>query len=116
VCDFCSQGFTGALKKSMSCCSSSFRGAYVSWEFLGGSGVAGFLKVVAYVFLLLNFIARIQYLIRYCLTGAKCVLREVCILRRLQHPNICALKDAFLRPSNTGWNQDKLAKYKLSSP
>mmetsp|Transcript_10308 Transcript_10308/g.26851 ORF Transcript_10308/g.26851 Transcript_10308/m.26851 type:complete len:739 (-) Transcript_10308:850-3066(-) len=36
------------------------------------------------------------------LEGAKCVLREVCILRRLYHPNICALKDAFLRPSSTG--------------
>eukprot|EP00967_Tisochrysis_lutea_P054430 scaffold68026_cov18-Tisochrysis_lutea.AAC.1 len=37
-----------------------------------------------------------------CCGGAKCVLREVCILRRLYHPNICALKDAFLRPSSTG--------------
>lgn len=34
--------------------------------------------------------------------NAKRVLREVCILRRLSHPNIIALKDVFLKPSPTG--------------
>jgi len=34
--------------------------------------------------------------------SAKRVLREVCILRRLSHPNIIALKDCFVRPSATG--------------
>ncbi|GMH34062.1 hypothetical protein BSKO_01896 [Bryopsis sp. KO-2023] len=34
--------------------------------------------------------------------NAKKVLREVCILRRLAHPNIISLKDAFVRPSETG--------------
>lgn len=32
----------------------------------------------------------------------KKVLREVCILRRLSHPFIISLRDAFLRPSSTG--------------
>ena len=30
------------------------------------------------------------------------VLREVCILRRLSHPFIISLRDAFLRPSSSG--------------
>lgn len=30
------------------------------------------------------------------------VLREVCILRRLRHPNLIAIRDAFVRPSATG--------------
>eukprot|EP00803_Ostreobium_quekettii_P009627 evm.model.scf_446EXC.6 EVM.evm.TU.scf_446EXC.6 scf_446EXC:55715-62744(+) len=34
--------------------------------------------------------------------NAKKVLREVCILRRLKHPNVIALKNAFVRPSSTG--------------
>jgi serine/threonine protein kinase len=34
--------------------------------------------------------------------NAKRVLREVCILRRLEHPNIIRLKDVFLKPSATG--------------
>ncbi len=33
---------------------------------------------------------------------AKRVLREVAILRRLAHPNVIALLDAFTRPSATG--------------
>lgn len=33
---------------------------------------------------------------------AKRVLREVCILRRMDHPGIIALKDVFLRPASTG--------------
>ncbi|KXZ53096.1 hypothetical protein GPECTOR_8g87 [Gonium pectorale] len=33
---------------------------------------------------------------------AKRVLREVCIMRRLEHPNIVRLKDVFLKPSPTG--------------
>lgn len=33
---------------------------------------------------------------------AKRVLREICILRRLTHPFIIELKDAFVRPSATG--------------
>ena len=33
---------------------------------------------------------------------AKRVLREVAILRRLAHPNVIALRDAFTRPSATG--------------
>eukprot|EP00879_Flechtneria_rotunda_P008475 GHRR01008879.1.p1 GENE.GHRR01008879.1~~GHRR01008879.1.p1 ORF type:complete len:383 (+),score=100.07 GHRR01008879.1:588-1736(+) len=33
---------------------------------------------------------------------AKRVLREVCILRRLEHPHIIGLKDVFLKPSSTG--------------
>lgn len=33
---------------------------------------------------------------------AKRVLREICILRRLRHPNIIGLRDAFSRPSTTG--------------
>ncbi|KAG2453430.1 hypothetical protein HYH02_001653 [Chlamydomonas schloesseri] len=36
------------------------------------------------------------------LENAKRVLREVCIMRRLEHPNIVRLKDVFLRPSPTG--------------
>ncbi|KAL4424747.1 hypothetical protein ABPG77_000090 [Micractinium sp. CCAP 211/92] len=32
----------------------------------------------------------------------KRVLREICILRRLQHPNIIGVRDAFVRPSATG--------------
>ena len=32
----------------------------------------------------------------------KKVLREVCILRRLNHPFIISLRDAFLRPSASG--------------
>ena len=35
------------------------------------------------------------------------VLREVCILRRLSHPFIISLRDAFLRPSSTGALQQK---------
>jgi hypothetical protein len=34
--------------------------------------------------------------------NTKRVLREVCILRRLEHKNIIALKDVFLRPASTG--------------
>jgi mitogen-activated protein kinase 1/3 len=34
--------------------------------------------------------------------NAKRVLREVCILRRLEHPHIIGLKDVFLKPSSTG--------------
>lgn len=30
------------------------------------------------------------------------VLREVCILRRLRHPNLISIRDAFVRPSATG--------------
>ena len=33
---------------------------------------------------------------------AKRVLREICILRRLEHPNIVAIRDCFTRPSATG--------------
>lgn len=33
---------------------------------------------------------------------AKRVLREICILRRLRHPNIIGLRDAFSTPSTTG--------------
>ncbi len=36
------------------------------------------------------------------LDNAKWVLRVVCILRRLDHPNIVALRDVMLRPSATG--------------
>ncbi|PNW75521.1 hypothetical protein CHLRE_12g530000v5 [Chlamydomonas reinhardtii] len=36
------------------------------------------------------------------LENAKRVLREVCIMRRLEHPNIVRLKDVFIRPSPTG--------------
>ncbi|PSC67989.1 Mitogen-activated kinase 14 isoform A [Micractinium conductrix] len=41
----------------------------------------------------------------------KRVLREICILRRLHHPNLIALRDAFVRPSATG--QCRLIKGKL---
>eukprot|EP00798_Chlamydomonas_sp_ICE-L_P027609 gene27609-7246_t len=34
--------------------------------------------------------------------NAKHVVREVCILRRLRHPNIVMLKDVFLKPASTG--------------
>ena len=34
--------------------------------------------------------------------NAKRVLREVCILRRLEHPHIIGLRDAFVRPAATG--------------
>lgn len=34
--------------------------------------------------------------------NAKRVLREVCILKRLQHPNVVQLLDVFLKPSPTG--------------
>jgi mitogen-activated protein kinase 1/3 len=33
---------------------------------------------------------------------ARRVLREICILRRLRHPFIITLLDAFLTPSSTG--------------
>ena len=33
---------------------------------------------------------------------AKRVLREVCILRRLHHPNLINLRDAFTRPASSG--------------
>jgi len=33
---------------------------------------------------------------------AKRVLREVCILRRLRHPFLINLRDAFTRPSSSG--------------
>ena len=33
---------------------------------------------------------------------AKRALREICILRRMRHPNIIGLRDAFSRPSSTG--------------
>lgn len=33
---------------------------------------------------------------------AKRVLREIAILRRTSHPNLIAIKDAFVRPSATG--------------
>ena len=36
------------------------------------------------------------------LENAKRVLREVCILRRLAHPGVVALRDVFLRPAPTG--------------
>ena len=36
---------------------------------------------------------------------AKRVLREVAILRRLAHPNVISLRDAFTRPSATGTHQ-----------
>ena len=36
---------------------------------------------------------------------AKRVLREICILRRLIHPFIIGLKNAFVQPSATGWLQ-----------
>jgi mitogen-activated protein kinase 1/3 len=36
---------------------------------------------------------------------AKRVLREVAILRRLAHPNVISLRDAFTRPSATGTPQ-----------
>lgn len=32
----------------------------------------------------------------------KRVLREICILRRLRHPNLIGIRDAFVRPSATG--------------
>uniref|UniRef100_A0A7R9Z379 Protein kinase domain-containing protein n=1 Tax=Chlamydomonas euryale TaxID=1486919 RepID=A0A7R9Z379_9CHLO len=38
----------------------------------------------------------------YSTENAKRVLREVCILRRLRHPNIIQLRDVFVRPSQTG--------------
>ncbi|KAL4422575.1 hypothetical protein ABPG75_008772 [Micractinium tetrahymenae] len=41
----------------------------------------------------------------------KRVLREICILRRLQHPNIIGVRDAFVRPSATG--QCRLIRGKL---
>lgn len=34
--------------------------------------------------------------------NAKRVLREVCILRRLSHPHIIRLLDVFIRPAQTG--------------
>lgn len=34
--------------------------------------------------------------------NAKRVLRELCILRRLDHPNIIHLHDAFTKPSSAG--------------
>uniref|UniRef100_A0A7R9Z669 Protein kinase domain-containing protein n=1 Tax=Chlamydomonas euryale TaxID=1486919 RepID=A0A7R9Z669_9CHLO len=34
--------------------------------------------------------------------NARRCLREVCIMRRLQHPNIVQLKDAFVKPCQTG--------------
>jgi serine/threonine protein kinase len=34
--------------------------------------------------------------------NAKRVLREVCILRRLEHPHVIALHDVFTTPSSTG--------------
>ena len=37
---------------------------------------------------------------------AKRVLREVAILRRLAHPNVISLRDAFTRPSATGTPQE----------
>ena len=33
---------------------------------------------------------------------AKRALREICILRRMRHPNIIGLRDAFSKPSSTG--------------
>ncbi|KIZ01795.1 hypothetical protein MNEG_6170 [Monoraphidium neglectum] len=36
------------------------------------------------------------------LENAKRVLREVCILRRMDHPGIISLKDVFLRPASSG--------------
>lgn len=33
---------------------------------------------------------------------AKRVLREVCILRRVSHPNVIGIRDCFVRPSATG--------------
>jgi mitogen-activated protein kinase 1/3 len=33
---------------------------------------------------------------------AKRVLREISILRRVNHPNLISLRDAFVRPSSTG--------------
>ncbi len=36
---------------------------------------------------------------------AKRVLREVCILRRLHHPFLINLRDAFTRPSSCGAHQ-----------
>lgn len=41
----------------------------------------------------------------------KRVLREICILRRLRHPNLIGIRDAFVRPSATG--QCRLVKGKL---
>lgn len=32
----------------------------------------------------------------------KRVLREICILRRLRHPNLIGIRDAFVKPSATG--------------
>lgn len=34
--------------------------------------------------------------------ATKRVLREICILRRLRHPNLIGIRDAFVRPSATG--------------
>ena len=39
---------------------------------------------------------------------AKRVLREVCILRRLDHPTIIGLRDAFVRPSSSGAGRSSL--------
>ena len=36
---------------------------------------------------------------------AKRVLREVCILRRLRHPFLINLRDAFTRPASSGVRQ-----------
>ncbi|KAG1665299.1 hypothetical protein FOA52_015876 [Chlamydomonas sp. UWO 241] len=38
----------------------------------------------------------------YSTENAKRVLREVCIMRRMCHPNVVQLKDVFVRPSQTG--------------
>eukprot|EP01025_Chloroclados_australasicus_P011969 TRINITY_DN15414_c0_g1_i1.p1 TRINITY_DN15414_c0_g1~~TRINITY_DN15414_c0_g1_i1.p1 ORF type:complete len:213 (+),score=21.57 TRINITY_DN15414_c0_g1_i1:178-816(+) len=38
----------------------------------------------------------------YSADYAKRVLREICIMRRVRHPNMIVLKDAFVRPATTG--------------
>eukprot|EP01026_Neomeris_dumetosa_P018711 TRINITY_DN1737_c0_g1_i7.p1 TRINITY_DN1737_c0_g1~~TRINITY_DN1737_c0_g1_i7.p1 ORF type:complete len:396 (+),score=38.93 TRINITY_DN1737_c0_g1_i7:320-1507(+) len=46
----------------------------------------------------LKRIADVLYSVDY----AKRVLREICILRRIRHPNLIGLRDAFIRPAQTG--------------
>ena len=47
---------------------------------------------------------------------AKRVLREVAILRRLAHPNVISLRDAFTRPSATGTQQEREETWECMPP
>lgn len=46
---------------------------------------------------------------------AKRVLREVAILRRLAHPNVISLRDAFTRPAATGALRPATSKHAKQS-